>query len=233
MGLENKIALAFFDMDGTILKKTKDTVWGMLAKELGPDTYKAERETRKKWERGEYKGYVEWMTDTMRIFTENGLKKDKFDSVIGSDIFSYQPNVKETFEELRRYNITTALVTAGFKAQADKVQMELKITHSFAACEIFWNTDGSICHYNLLPSYNTGKIAFMHLIMNEHGLTKEQCAFVGDSKGDVPCTAEVGMSIAFNAHPKLQEAAKYSINQRNEKKDFRAILSHIFQSSFA
>ena len=77
-----------------------------------------------------------------------------------------------------------------------------------------------------MPADYEGKLDFMKLIMKEHGLTKEECAFVGDGKNDVPFAKAVGLSIAFNGTPELQEVCTYSINQKEGKEDFSAILKY-------
>ena len=78
-----------------------------------------------------------------------------------------------------------------------------------------------------MPADYGGKIDFMKLIMNEHGLKKDQCAFVGDGKNDITLAKAVGLSVAFNGDPKLQEVCTYAINQPKGKEDFRAILQYL------
>ena len=136
-----KIKLIFFDMEGTIFKKSyKDTkyntapsAWSLLAEHLGPEATKEENWTKEKWNNGEYAGYVEWMEDSIKIHQKYGLTKDFFDKVMNS--IEYHPGVKESFEELKKKGYKTALVSGGFKAQADRALKDLKINHAFAACD--------------------------------------------------------------------------------------------------
>lgn len=230
--MKPKIKMIFFDMEGTIFKKTfKDSrgytspsAWTLLAKHLGPKAWEEEEWTKEKWNNGQYPGYVAWMADTIRIHKKYGLKKDFFEKVM--DSIKYHKGVKEVFRKLKEKKYETALISGGFKAQANRAQVDLKINHAFAACEYFWDKKGNLVHWNLLPSDYKGKLDFMKLIMQEHGLSKEECAFVGDGRNDVPFAKAVGLSIAFNGAPELQKACTYSINQSRGKEDFRAVLKY-------
>ena len=219
-------------MEGTLFKKvieiskgnTAPSAWTLLATHLGPEALKEEDETKDKWTDGKYTGYVEWMEDTIRVHKKYGLTKNFFNKVM--DSIKYHKGVKETFKELNKRGIKTALISGGFKANADRAQKDLKITHSFAACEYFWDKNGKLLHWNLLPCDYEGKVDFMKLIMKEHRLSPEECAFVGDGKNDVFLAKEVGVSIAFNGAEELQRTSTYSINQKKGE-DFTEILKHI------
>ena len=71
----------FFDMEGTLLKKeysldngkVAPSAWTVLAKRLGEECYREEEETKDKWLQGEYKGYLDWMADTVKIQQKYGL----------------------------------------------------------------------------------------------------------------------------------------------------------------
>ncbi len=228
--LKPKIKLIFFDMEGTLFRKTYKTsegntapsAWTLIAERLGPEALKDEEATKKKWNSGGYAGYVEWMEDTIKIHKKYGLKRKFFENVMLS--VDYHPGTREAFDILEKAGIRTALISGGFKAQADRATVDLKIDHAFAACEYFWDKKGKLLYWNLLPCDYEGKLDFMRLIMKEHKLKKEECAFVGDGKNDIPFAQAVGISIAFNGTPELQGVSTYSINQPGGKEDFRAIL---------
>lgn len=228
-----KIKLIFFDMEGTIFKKTIEvskgntapSAWTLLARHLGENALKEEDETKEKWNNGKYKGYVEWMEDTIKIHKKYGLNKQFFEKVMNS--IKYYKGVKETFLELIKKGYKTALISGGFKAQADRAQKDLKIPHAFTACEYFWNKNGKLLFWNLLPCDYEGKVDFMKLIMREHGLSPEECAFVGDGKNDVHLAKEVGLSISFNGAEELQRVSTHSINQPEGKEDFRETLKYL------
>lgn len=225
-----QVKLVFFDMEGTIFKKTIRTsygntapsAWSLIARELGSDAFFEEEETKKRWTRGEYAGYVEWMEDTLRIYQKYGLRREFFDDVMGS--VEYHKGVFETFRVLREKGLRLALISGGFKAQADRALRDLRINHAFAACELLWDERGNLVHWNLLPCDYEGKVDFMRLIMKEHGLAPDECAFVGDGKNDVALARVVGVSVAFNGASELREVSTYSVEQAEGEEDFSEIL---------
>ena len=232
-----KIKLVFFDMEGTVMKQHYEydkykhvnvapSMWTKIAEHLGKKSLKEEEQTKVKWTNKGYKNYIEWMEATIKIHQKYGLTRNFFYKLI-EDYIHYYKGVKETFAELRKKGIRTALITGGFKNQADIVQRYLKIDHSFAACEYFFNKKGKLEHWNLLPSDYIGKIDFMNLLMREYKLNKDEVAFVGDGKNDIPLAEDVGLSIAFNGDSALQKVVTYPINQPKGKENFRAILKYL------
>ncbi len=138
------IKLAFFDIEGTLFKKAvrnpsgnvAPSIWMLLSKQLGTQAYKEELAGRKKWNNKEYAGYVEWMEDTLRIYKKYNLKKETFEYAINTT--QYNPGVLAFFNEIKgKYR--TATISGGFKALADRAQVDLRIDHAFTACELFWN----------------------------------------------------------------------------------------------
>ena len=82
-------------------------------------------------------------------------------------------------------------------------------------------------HWNLLPSDYEGKLDFMKLIMKEHGLKADECAFVGDGKNDIPLAQAVGISIAFNGPEELQNVCTHAVNQPQARENFRDVLKFL------
>jgi phosphoserine phosphatase len=220
-------------MEGTIFKKvirdskgnTAPSAWTLIAKHLGDEALAEEEETKEKWTNGEYAGYVEWMEDTIEIHKKYGLEKKFYDKVF--EEVDYHEGVQEVFDYLGEKGIRTGLISGGFKSQADRALKDLKIDHAFVACEYLWDEDGELVHWNLLPADYEGKVDFMKLIMKEHGLKPEECAFVGDGRNDVPFAKAVGTFIAFNGAKELQDVSTYSVNQPEGKEDFSAILEYL------
>ncbi|MBI2672098.1 HAD-IB family phosphatase [Candidatus Woesearchaeota archaeon] len=220
------------DMEGTIFRKAiKDSkfgiapsAWTLMAEHLGPECLAEENKIKEKLSKERYPT-VEWVPDSARLLQKYGLKKSLFDYVLS--LVEYHPRIHETFKILREAGIKTALVSGGFKAQADKAQIDLKIDHSFTACEFFWDKEGNLEHWNCLPADYEGKLDFMKLVIREYGFDPEECAFVGDGINDVILAKAVGTSIAFNAHHDLQKAATYVINQLKGQEDFMAILPYL------
>lgn len=225
------IKLVFFDMEGTILRKAvkptqgvAPSLWTLLAQHLSPEALEEEEISKRKWNNKEFNSYTDWMAEGIRVYQKYGLTRSFFEEVMNS--VQYHPRVQETFTELRERGYLTALISGGFKAQADKVQVELKINHALAGCELFWEGE-KLVHWNLLPSDYDGKHKFMEMLLDEHRLTPKQSAFVGDGVNDIRLAQEVGLSIAFNGDPRLQAASTYSVNQPEGQEDFREILKYL------
>lgn len=222
--------ICFFDMEGTLLKKNHaldngkvaPSAWTTLAQMLGEDCLRDEEETKNKWLNGGYKGYLDWMKDTVLIHKKYGLNKKLIDELV--EAAELHPGAHELVRFLQKKGTITVIVSGGIKALADKVQCELMIDHSFSGCEYFFNSEGDLVFYNLLPSDNQGKVQFMQQIALEHGISPRDCLFIGDGKNDVYLAKEVGFSIAFNAQIELNEVATISINQGKDKEDLSAII---------
>lgn len=222
----------FFDLEGTVLKKdfsldngkVAPSAWTVLAKELGEECYIEEERTKDKWLAGEYKGYLDWMKETVLIHQKYGLTKDTFDKVIESA--ELHPGVIETFDEIRKRESIICIISGGFKALCDRFHSRLKPDHAFCGCEYYFNNTGNLISFNLLPTDEIGKAIFMKLVALEHNISPKDCAFVGDGKNDVHLAKEVGFSIAFNAQPELIQAATKSIEQSPNSIDFTAVLEY-------
>lgn len=218
-------------MEGTLLKKeysldngkVAPSAWTVLAKKLGDDCYQEEEFTKDKWLNGEYRGYLDWMADTVEIHKKYGLQKKHLDELVNDA--QLHEGAFELFDWLKKNNVITVLITGGIKALADKVQRALKIDHAFSACEYFFDKDGFVEFVNLLPSDNRGKSSFMKQVIYEHGLKPNDCLFVGDGMNDRFLALEVGTSIAFNAQPELEKVTTYRINQKQGQESLLSIIN--------
>lgn len=222
--------VVFFDMEGTLLQKVyhldngkvAPSAWTLIAEYLGPDCLEEEERTKDKWLNCEYSGYVEWMEDTIRIHQKYGLRKEVFFNMVNSS--KLMNGAQGLVSHLRNAGYITALISGGFKALADKVQVSLKIDHALSGCEYFFDDQGKIEHYNLLPSDEEGKVDFMNLIIKEHSASSDNCIFIGDGKNDCSLAKAVGFSIAFNAQDELKKVTDISINQDQGKEDLEEII---------
>jgi len=226
-----RIKLIFFDMEGPIFEsgvvetraKVSASLWTALAEHLGPKCLAEEDKTKQKWMKGKYRNYFEWMEDTLKIYQKYGLDQQFFNKVIKNA--KYVSGVKETIKELRRRGYAIAMVTGGFKNLANRAVVELGIHHVYAAAELFFDEKTKkLASWNLLPTDYERKVDFMRVMMEEHGFTKEECAFVGDGVNDIPLAKAAGFSIAFNGRKELQAVADVAVNQR--VKNLRAILKY-------
>ncbi len=221
----------FFDMEGTLLKKeyaldngkVAPSAWTVLAKRLGDQCYKEEEESKDRWLRGEYKGYLDWMADTVNIHKKYGLQQKHIVQL--TEDAQLHEGAYELFKWLKGNGAITVLITGGFKALADKVQRALRIDHAFSGCEYFYDEHGYVEFVNLLPSDNHGKSSFMRQVIYEHGVSSKDCIFIGDGMNDRFLASEVGASIAFNAQPELKEVTTFSIEQEKGKENLISIIN--------
>jgi phosphoserine phosphatase len=228
--------IVFFDMEGTLLQKAHHlddgrvapSAWTLLAEQLGPECLAAENLTKQRWLDKKYSGYLHWMSETVDIHRQFHLTRDTFFAVTKS--VPLMPRTEEALDIIHSWGSVTVLITGGFKALADRVQRELKLRHSFAACEYFFNDEtGLLEHANLLPADEAGKADFMRLMCREYNADPAMCAFVGDGMNDVHLAREVGFSIAFNAQPELERVASVKVSQPVGEEDFTAVVEALSQ----
>ncbi len=229
-----KTKIVFFDMEGVIFetgikdfgKNTTASIWTAVWNSLGEEAAKQEQKGKDMWNSGKFKNYIEWMQYSAHGHQKYKLTMKKFYEIIHS--VPYIKGVKEIFEELRKKGCITAIITGGFKNQANKAIIDLKVDHTFAACEYFFDEQTDLLsHWNLLPCDYEGKAEFMKHLMRDYKFSRDQCAFIGDGVNDRFLAKEVGTSIAFNARKELQEVCTYSVNQTEGQKDLRAILEFL------
>lgn len=230
--------LIFMDLEGTLLQKAihlddgrvAPSAWTLVAERLGPAALREEQITKDRWLNREYRSYTAWMQDTIRIHQQYGLTLQVFEEVMNS--VQEMPGACNTVQRFHERGAITAIVSGGFKVLADRVQRNFKIYHALSGCEYFFSRDtGYLEHWNLLPSDYKGKVHFVKAIMNEYGITREECAFIGDAQNDILVAQEAGLSIAFNAQPELREVCTYSIDQALGREDFREVEKYLEELS--
>ncbi|MGF1872451.1 HAD family hydrolase [Photobacterium indicum] len=230
--------ICFFDMEGTLLKKNNEldngkvapSAWTVLAKEIGATCYLEEEISKDKWLNGEYESYTEWMYDSIAIQKKYGLNRETFEKVI--DETQFQDGAKELIQFLHSKNIVTVIISGGFKHLADKLQRTLKIKHSYSACEYFFDINGTLEHFNLLPTDEKGKLVFMEHLAEEYNTNLSECLFIGDGKNDIFLAKKTGVSISFNAQKELEEVSTFQVNQKKGKEnliEIKNILLEIFK----
>jgi phosphoserine phosphatase len=220
------IKLFFLDLEGTLFNKQhidrphghNHSLWARIFHELGPEALAADNVHIEEFERGEI-NYIQWCERSLRAMQTHGLTKQLLEHIMQQ--IQYNNGVAETIAALHAKGIRTAIISGGFMEQAKRAQLDLRIQHAFAAVEIYWNADGSMAFWNIFPSDYQAKADYVELLRRECGFSKEECAFIGDGKNDVPIASHVGLSFAYNAHPALQEKTTHSIT------DFQDILKYL------
>lgn len=223
--------ICFFDMEGTLLKKNLSldngkvapSAWTVLAKEISEACYIEEEKTKDLWLTNKYISYTQWMKETVEIQIKQGMNKTHLQTVLSQA--ELQKGAVELIQFLKKKGYLTVLISGGFKELADLTQRKLKIDHAYSACEYFFDKNGSVEHFNLLPTDEEGKLVFMKHLASEYNSELENCIFIGDGKNDVFIAKNVGTSIAFNAQKELKDVATFIVDQ--ESPDLSAIINII------
>lgn len=227
------IKLAVFDLEGTIFRNVYKgekfpSLWAVLcALCKNKKARKEDERNRKRFYRGGYPGYSEWVIDTLKIHQKYGLKRPDFDEVINS--IEYYPGVERTFAALREKGITIAVISGGLKALADRVAIDYKIEHTFAAAEYFWNPDGTICHWNVMPTDFAHKRSVLDILCRDLGISADECMFVGDGRNDRAVAGYCALSIGFNPHVELRPDVDIIIEQTEGCEDLSIVLQSIMK----
>jgi phosphoserine phosphatase len=205
------------DVEGTIFKtKIKlpstnidSTIWQSIALSLGPKAVQEEIDTHVKWEAGLYNNYMEWMKETILIHKKYELKESDFKNIINSA--EYNHGVIEFFNALDRKKYIPVLITGGFQELAKRVQVDFNINHSFAACQYYFDMNGLLSGYNLLPCDFHGKVEFIEIMLKEYGLSNNDWIFIGDGKNDIEIAKKSPFSVGICAHSELKKVVNLEI----------------------
>ncbi|HHG0672219.1 TPA: HAD family hydrolase [Klebsiella pneumoniae] len=220
--------ICFFDMEGTLLEKNSfldngkvaPSAWTVLAKEISEACFIEEEKTKDLWLANKYISYTQWMKETVEIQIKHGMHKRHLQTILSQA--KIQKGALDLVHFLKSQGFLTVLISGGFKELADLTQRSLKIDHAYSACEYFFDNNGRVEHFNLLPTDEEGKLVFMKHLASEYNSELENCIFIGDGKNDVFIAKNVGTSIAFNAQKELREVSTFILEQ--EVPDLSAII---------
>ena len=126
---------------------------------------------------------------------------------------SLTPGAQTFCRILQQVGFKTAVISGGFTAITDRVQDDLNLDYGFAnTLEI---KDG------LLTGKVVGGIVnkerkrdLTQSIAQAEKITMDQVVAIGDGANDLDMLNCVGLGIAFNAKPKVQEMSQYTVNQQ-------------------
>lgn len=224
------VKLLVFDVEGTIFQTIirlagagiDSTIWQGIAHRLGEDAIREEVATHGRWERNEYRNYLEWMKDTILIHQKYGLTRTIFQELI--DSAKYCPNIDRVLGNIDRSCFEPVLISGGFRELAIRAQRDFGIIHAFAACEYFFGSDDRLITFNLLPCDFRGKIDFIKLMLREYGLGEDEWIFIGDGVNDVHIARAASVSIGYRPHPQLRKVVTHVIE------DFADLPAVIYES---
>lgn len=229
------IKLAVFDLEGTLIRNSYrgngfPSIWKVLCNLCGPLAAEKDAENTKKFYEGGYPGYIYWVMDTIEILKDHELKKAAFESVIKA--LEYYPGVAETMRVLKNAGIRIAIISGGLKALADRVAIDHGIEHVFASAEFYWAEDGTMLHWNAMPTDFKHKSSLLEMLCHDLRINRNECAFIGDGRNDKDVAGFAGLSIGFNPHIELRDAASVIIEQEKGKEDLSAILAPLLKYPF-
>ena len=214
--------LLVFDVEGTLFANNvnlpgtslRSTIWQGIAHKLGPDAVREEVATHGRWKRGEYRGYLDWMADTIEIHLKYGLTRPVFDAIIAEA--RYNPGVAAALDALDRSKYEPVLISGGFRALGERVQRDFAVRHLFAACDYIFGETDALVGYNLLPCDFDGKLDFIRLMLREYQLQDNDWVFVGDGANDVAIARQAPLSIGYRPDPELEAVVTTAISSFEE-----------------
>ena len=121
------------------------------------------------------------------------------------------PGAELMLKTVQQAGIKTALVSGGFTFFTDKLKKRLNL--DFTQANVLEHEKG----------YLTGKVTgdicgaqakadFLIKCCAELNIEKQQAVAIGDGANDLLMMAEAGMSVAYHAKPKVQQAADTALN---------------------
>jgi HAD superfamily phosphoserine phosphatase-like hydrolase len=136
------------------------------------------------------------------------------------DGIAYTVGAKEVFEELRRKNVKTAILSAGLTILADKALRDLNA--DFALANELLTNDGHFTGEITVKVAVNNKVAFVEQIAGEFGVPLREVALVGDRNFDL--SMPECLKIAYK--PK-DEMAKQNADVVVVDDDLRTILQYL------
>ncbi len=207
-----KIALAGFDMDGTILEE--DSSWVALHKHFG--TTEHGREGLRLYTEGRI-NYREFMKRDIASWPRD-LSLDEVDRILSN--YRIRKEAPETVSRLKSKGVKVALVTSGIDILARKVARELGIEF-WVANGLRTSTDGKLSGGGIGRVDPTRKdLAYLKLL-NRLGIRREDTIAVGDTIYDIRFLKSAGLGFYLTRDGKAPDRSVIPITSLTE------IFSHL------
>ena len=205
------IHLVIFDLDGTLTQI--DSLWRHLHDAFG--TWKQGELVSQRYWRGEI-SYREWAETDARCWAGTPVSEVK--RIM--DGIAYTVGAREVFEELRRKNVKTAILSAGLTILADKARLDLNA--DFALANELRTNDGHLTGEIAVKVAVNNKGMFIEQIAAKFAVPLREVALVGDRSFDL--SKPECLKIAFK--PK-DDMAKQNADVLVVDDDLRAILQYL------
>ena len=200
------IKLVVLDLDNVLIDtETIDEIAAMkgIEEEIGEITLKAMQ--------GELP-YEESIRQRVRML--EGISIDEINKKM--DTLPFNPGAVETATKLKQMGYKTAIITGGFDVIALKVKEKINADYAF------YNTleveDGKLTGEVTGPLVTQDKVDVLKDLIQELGITLDECAAVGDGANDLEMIKNVKLGIAFNAKPIVRENADKLIDEKDLRK---------------
>jgi len=200
------IKLVVFDLDNVLIDgETIDEIAKIkgIEKEISDITLQA------------MQGKIPFETSIrQRVKKLEGITLEQIDEAMEN--ISLNPGALETAEELKKQGYDLAIITGSFDVIAQKIKEKLNADYAF------YNTleaqDGKLTGEVSGPLITQDKIDVLRQLVNELGITLDECMAIGDGANDVEMIKNAKIGIAYNAKPILKEHADYEINEKDLRK---------------
>ncbi|KAK3695908.1 Phosphoserine phosphatase [Vermiconidia calcicola] len=198
--------LAVFDMDSTLIQQE---VIDELARSVG--RYELVAAVTEAAMRGEL-DFEESLR--ARVAHLKGVPTDIWEH-LKANVITFTPGARELIKVLKHLGWKTAVLSGGFTPLAYWVKDTLGLDYAFAN-QLSINTAGSALSGEVLPGTSiVGASVKKDLLLKLAGdekISTTHTIAVGDGSNDLLMMHAAGLGIAFNAKPKVQEAAPARLN---------------------
>ena len=172
--MDRKIRLVIFDLDGTLTPV--DSLWRYLHEAFG--TWDRGKVAALKYSRGEI-SYKEWAETDAGYWA--GAPLSQLTNLL--EQIPYREGAREVFEELRRRQVKTAILSAGLSILADKAARDLGADVAFSN-ELETN-DGRLTGGITVKVAVNNKKEIIEQIATRLGIPLRDVALVGDRAFDL------------------------------------------------
>ena len=128
---------------------------------------------------------------------------------------------EETLLTLRRMGFTPAIISGGFDLLAEPVAERLRIDHVYS--NHLSEDDGTVSTIRNPIVTPHAKAEHLKRLASELGTPLARTIAVGDGANDVPMLCAAGLGIAFDAPPRVREAARVAVHGGDLRKILPAV----------
>jgi HAD superfamily hydrolase (TIGR01490 family) len=206
------MALAFFDLDRTLISVNSGALWVQSELRLGFVTrWQATRAAA--WIFGYHLGFskmepiLEEAVRTLAGSAETDVRDRTLAFYRAEVAHTYRPGARDAVARHRAAGDTLVMLTSSSPYLSEPVRQELGFDH--VLCNRFEVVDGVFTGRSNGPlCFGPGKLGYAERLCAELGATMAEAAFYTDSASDRPVLEAVGVPVCVNADPALRRLAR-------------------------